>query len=283
MAFFPEGRGIVSRAVRSSLLIVFVALIVIGSRGMRGTDPAPGGSVSVAAAADLQFALKDVLAAFAVHHPEIEVSVTSGSSGNFFAQLENHAPFDVFLSADMDYPRRLIDEGLARPESAFQYAVGHLVLWVPKGSPVNVEKLGIQAVLDPSVQKIAIANPRYAPYGRAAEAALHSLGVYEQIKDRLVLGDNIAQTAQFVDTGSADIGLIALSLALAPELRDRGRYWDVPLDAYPRLEQGGVILNWTDDLESANLLCTFLREPEGKEILQRYGFVLPVAGTLRVP
>jgi molybdate transport system substrate-binding protein len=175
----------------------------------------------------------------------------------------------------MDYPRRLIDEGLARPESAFQYAVGHLVLWVPKQSSIDVEKLGIQAVLDPSVRKIAIANPRHAPYGRSAEAALHSSGVHDRIKDRLVLGDNIAQAAQFVASGTAEIGLIALSLALAPDLRDQGRYWELPLDAYPQLEQGGVILNWAEDLESAHLLCTFLKEPEGKEILHRYGFMLP--------
>jgi molybdate transport system substrate-binding protein len=231
--------------------------------------------VRVAAAADLQPALLEVVAVFERHHPEIEVSVAHGSSGNFYAQLQNRAPFDVFLSADRDYPRRLIDEGLARPESEFQYAVGHLVLWVPNRSPLEVEKLGINAVLEPSVQKIAIANPRYAPYGRAAEAALHSLGVYDQVKDRLVLGDNIGQTAQFVHSGAAEIGLIALSLTLAPNLRNQGRYWEVPSAAYPRLEQGGVILNWAADLESATLLCRFLQEPEGREMLRRYGFYLP--------
>jgi molybdate transport system substrate-binding protein len=273
----PGDQGIVSRAsARIPLLIALAGTVILVSvAGIVRIKPAPKHLVRVAAAADLQFAMRDVLAAFKSHHPDVEVTVTNGSSGIFFAQLENQAPFDVFLSADMDYPRRLIDEGLARPESAFQYAVGHLVLWVPNQSPIDVEKLGIQAVLDPSVRKVVIANPNHAPYGRAAEAALRSSGMYDRIKDRLVLGDNIAQTAQFIDSGAAEIGLIALSLALAPELRERGRYWELPLDAYPRLEQGGVILNWAEDLESANLLCTFLKEPEGKEILHRYGFMLP--------
>jgi molybdate transport system substrate-binding protein len=267
----------VSRAsARLPILIALVlAATIVSAAGFLRNKPAPKHLVRVAAAADLQFAMREVLAAFKSHLPDVEVTVTYGSSGNFFAQLENRAPFDVFLSADMDYPRRLIEKDLARPESAFQYAVGHLVLWVPKQSPIDVEKLGIQAVLDPSVRKVAIANPRYAPYGRAAEAALRSSGVYDRIKDRLVLGDNIAQTAQMVDSGAAEIGLIALSLALAPELRERGRFWELPLDAYPRLEQRGVILNWAEDLESANLLCTFLKEPEAKEILHRYGFMLP--------
>jgi molybdate transport system substrate-binding protein len=138
-----------------------------------------------------------------------------------------------------------------------------------------VEKLGVRALLDPGVRKIAIANPKHAPYGRAAEAALKKLEVYDQVKDRLVLGENVAQAAQFVETGAADAGVIALSLALAPTLREKGKYWEVPLDAYPRLEQGGVILSWARDRQAADALRAFVLGPEGKAVLRRYGFFLP--------
>jgi molybdate transport system substrate-binding protein len=237
--------------------------------------PPARGEVRVAAAADLKFALEDVVKAFRARRPDIDVKVTYGSSGNFFAQLSNRAPFDLYLSADVDYPRKLAQQGLADKQSEFVYAVGHLVVWVPKSSPLAVEKLGAAALRDPSVKKIAIANPRHAPYGRAAEAALKSLGVYDQVKDKLVLGDNVAQTAQFVQSGAADIGIIALSLALAPELREQGRYWEVPLDAHPRLEQGGVILSWAQDRQAAETFRGFLLGDEGKAVLKRYGFFLP--------
>jgi molybdate transport system substrate-binding protein len=231
--------------------------------------------VRVAAAADLKFALDEVVAEFAGGHPGIRVEVTTGSSGNLFAQLSNGAPFDLYLSADVEYPRQLIDAGLAVRESEFVYAVGHLVVWVPRASPLDVQKLGVRALLDPAVRKVAIANPRHAPYGRAALAALKSLGVYEQVRDRLVLGENIQQTAQFVHTGAADAGLLALSLAVAPPLRDEGRYAEVPADAYPRIEQGGVILARAQDREAAEALRTFLTSQEGKAVLHRYGFFVP--------
>jgi molybdate transport system substrate-binding protein len=229
----------------------------------------------VAAAADLKFALDEVVGAFERQHPDIRVKATYGSSGSFFAQLSNEAPFDLFLSADIDYPRKLIEQGKAEKGSEFLYAVGHLVVWVPAASKLDVQKLGIRALADPSVKKVAIANPRQAPYGRAAEAALKKLGVYDDVKGRLVLGENIAQAAQFVESGAADAGVIALSLALAPAMRDTGRYWEVPLDAYPRLEQGGVLLKWAKDPEAAQALLDFLTGGEGRAILKRYGFILP--------
>jgi molybdate transport system substrate-binding protein len=251
-----------------------VSLVAVIS-GCSGTPAGRGRQVRVAAAADLQFALDEVVPEFERRHPDVHVVVTTGSSGNFYAQLSKEAPFDVFLSADVDYPRRLAEQGQADRDSLFVYAIGHLVVWVRNESPLDVKRLGVQAMLEPQVQKIAIANPRYAPYGRAAEAALKKLGLYDRVKDRLVLGDNVAQTAQFVDTGAADVGLIALSFALAPTFRERGRYVEVPADAYPRLEQGGAILKWAEDREAAGALCDFLRSAEGKAILRRYGFFLP--------
>lgn len=228
--------------------------------------------VRVAAAADLRFTMGEIVEAFRQERPAVDVLVTYGSSGNFYAQLSNHAPFDIFFSADVDYPRRLIRDGLAIAESEFLYGVGRLVVWVPRTSPIEVEKLGMQGLLSPSVRKIAIANPRHAPYGRAAEAAMKSMGVYDQVKDRLVFGDSVMQTAQFVDSGGADIGIISGSLALAPPLRDKGRFWEVPIDTYPRREQGGVILSWAQDRAGAEALRDFVLSEGGRAILRRHGF-----------
>ncbi len=239
------------------------------------TSPTAVRQVSVAAAADLKFALDDVVAEFQKSSPMIQVTVTYGSSGNFYSQLSNKAPFDIYFSADIEYPRKLVAAGLAPKDTEFFYAVGQIVVWVPTDSAIDVQKLGIESLAQPSVRKIAIANPAHAPYGRAAEAAMKKLAVYDGIKDKLVLGENIAQTAQFVESGAADIGVIALSLALAPAMRDKGRYWSVPLDAYPKLEQGGVILSWAKDLDATQQFKAIVTGTEGRAILKRYGFVLP--------
>jgi molybdate transport system substrate-binding protein len=239
--------------------------------------PEARGSVAIAAAADLRYALDEIITAFRQGHGGIEITVTYGSSGNFFAQLSNKAPFDLFLSADLEYPRKLVEKGMAAKDTEFQYGVGRIVLWVPNSSTLDLKQLGIRALLDPSVMKLAIANPAHAPYGRAAQAAMQALGVYDQVKDRLVLGENIAQTAQFVSTGAADAGIIALSLALAPGMRGQGRSWEIPLDAYPRLEQGGVILSWAQDPAAAREFRAFMLGPQGRAILSHYGFSMPEA------
>ena len=264
--------------MRSCLKIICVALLTLAAvacadweRSARAGDQ---GTVRVAAAADLKFTMGEIVEAFRREHPAINVSVTYGSSGNFYAQLSNRAPFDIFFSADIDYPRRLIREGRAPADSEFLYGIGRLVVWVPRTSTIDVEKLGIRALLSPSVRRIAIANPRHAPYGRAAEAAMKSLGVYDQVKDRIVLGDSVMQTAQFVDSGGADVGIISHSLAVAPPLSAKGRYWEVPLDAYPRREQGGVILSWAQDRAAAEALRDFVLGESGRAILRRHGFRL---------
>ncbi len=237
--------------------------------------PARAAELTVAAAADLKFALDDLASEFRTNHPGITVKISYGSSGNFYAQLQNLAPFDLFFSADIDYPQKLAAAGHALDTNVFLYAVGRIVVWTPVNSPVDVEQLGIQSLLAPSVKKVAIANPRHAPYGVAAVAALKSLKAYDQVEPRLVLGENIAQTAQFVQSGAADIGIIALALAIAPQMRDAGRYWEVPLDAYPRMDQGGLILNWTKEPAAARAFRDFVLGEHGREVLKRYGFFLP--------
>jgi len=234
--------------------------------------PKTARQLRIAAASDLKFALADIVSAFERLHPEASVTVTYGSSGNFFAQLSNEAPFDLFLSADIAYPRQLVEQGRGIPSSDFAYATGHLVLWVPKDSVLDVEKKGIEIVRDVTLQKIAVANPRTAPYGRAAVAALQSLGVYDDVEERLVYGENVAQTAQMVESGGADAGMIALSLAVSPVLRDKGRFWQIPESAHPPIEQGGVILTWAKDAGLAGAFRDYLLSGAGADILRQFGF-----------
>jgi len=231
--------------------------------------------VRVAAAGYTKFALDETVEAFRPQHPKIDVRVTYGSSGNFYAQLSNQAPYDMFLSADLEYARRLVREGRAAPNSEFLYGVGRLVLWVSRRSSIDVEMRGMDALQDPLVRKVAIANPAFAPYGRAAVTAMKNLGVYDKIKDRLVYGDSVMQAFQFVESSAADIGIVSHSLALAPQLRDKGRLWEIPLDAYPRQEQGGVILSWAQNRAAADALRNFMLSDDGKIILRRYGFETP--------
>src|SRR5260370_10510580 len=164
------------------VLFLVAGLSTAAAGYQRPAEAAETRTLHVAAAADLKFALTDSVTAFERQNPDVKVEVTYGSSGNFYSQLSSRAAFALFLSADLDSPRRLVEQGLAAHHSEFSYAVGGLVLWVRTASPIAVEK-GIEALLDPSVRKIAIANPRHAPYGRAAEAAMKKLGVYETVKD----------------------------------------------------------------------------------------------------
>jgi molybdate transport system substrate-binding protein len=234
--------------------------------------PAAKHELRIAAAADLRFALDELVSAFKAGHPESEITVTPGSSGNLFAQLSNEAPFDLFLSADIEYPRKLIEQGQGVKGSEFEYATGHLVLWATNESPFDIAGRGIDVVRDEAVEKIALANPRTAPYGRAAVAALKNLGVYDAVESRLVYGENVAQTAQMVESQGADLGIIALSLALSPPLRDMGKYWPVPADSHPPIVQGGVVLRWTQDAALARAFRDFLVSVEGQAILRRFGF-----------
>ncbi len=231
--------------------------------------------IVVAAAADMSAALPQLAAAY-TNKTGQTVKLSLGSSGNLTNQIRNGAPFDVFFSADEQYPQQLIAEGLAAQDTLYRYAVGRLVLWVPSDSPLDLSKLGVKALLDPSVKKISIANPATAPYGRAAEATLRHFGIYDQVAGRLVIGENVSQAAQFVESGNAQAGLIALSHALAPALKDKGRYWTVPLDAYPTLNQAAVVLSRSKQPDAARKFLDFLRSPEAASLLSSYGFSVPV-------
>ena len=231
----------------------------------RRTEPH---KLTIAAAADLNFALGEISLKFRATHPDVDLQMAYGSSGNFYTQIRNQAPFDVFLSADVEYPRKLVQDGIGARDSLFVYAEGRIVVWVPASSPLDPAT----ALRAASVRHVAIANPQHAPYGRAAEAALRSLGVYDGVAGKLVLGENVTQALEFVQSGAADVGIVALSLALAPPVRGQGRYWEVPGAAYPKIEQGGVILK---DSTAAREFRSFLLDEVGRRILKKYGFSLP--------
>jgi molybdate transport system substrate-binding protein len=224
----------------------------------------------VAAAADLQFAMQDVAARFQKETGKT-VKLIYGSSGNFFQQIQNGAPFDIFFSANLDYPKKLEAAGLAEPGSYYQYARGKIVIWVPKESKIDLST-GMQALLDPSVKKIAIANPLHAPYGQAAVAAMRKGNVYEKVKDKFVLGENISQAASFVASGSAEVGILALSLALSPNMKDNGRYAEIPTDEYPPIEQACVILGSSRNKDTARQFLSFFKKPATTDLLKSYGF-----------
>ena len=225
--------------------------------------------VNVAAASDLNFAIKEIIQDFE-HNTGHKVRLTLGSSGNFYAQIVNGAPFDVFLSADLNYPKQLEQGGYALSGSTFVYGVGRIALWAPAGSQLNFEKEGMQALAGPSVKKIAIANPEHAPYGRAAVAAMKAANVYERVKSKLVMGENISQAAQFVQSGAADIGVIAVSIAVSAPMRSAGRHWVIPENSYPRMEQGAVLLKRAG--AGARAFHEWLRGPQARSVFERYGF-----------
>jgi len=228
----------------------------------------------VAAAADLSVALQEIADGYQ-KQSGVQLKLSFGASGALTQQIQNGAPFDLFFSADMDYPRQLIAAGAADQASLYQYAVGKLVLWVPADSPLDLDLKGINALLDPSVKKIAVANPQHAPYGRAAVAALKHAGVYDRVADRLVLGENVAQAAQFVESGNAQAGFVALAHAVAPAMRGKGKYWEVPADFYPPLVQGVVVLSHSQHKKEAADFLEYIKTKDAAELLRRYGFTLP--------
>jgi molybdate transport system substrate-binding protein len=236
-----------------------------------------GQEISVAAAADLQFAMEDIAARFQKETGKT-VKPIYGSSGNFFQQIQNGAPFDVFFSANLDYPTRLEVAGLTEPGSYYQYARGKIVIWAPSDSKLDLSS-GLKALLDPSVKKIAIANPQHAPYGQAAVAAMQQENIYDKVKDKFVLGENISQTASFVVSGAADVGIVALSLAVSPNMKNKGRYAEVPAGEYPPIEQACVILRSSKNKEVARQFVTFVKTPAIQDVLRSYGFDVPAGLT----
>jgi molybdate transport system substrate-binding protein len=256
---------VAARVKKIGLLILALALFALAVHAEQ---------ITVAAAADLNYALKDLAARFE-HQTGNKVTLSFGASGSFYSQIQSGAPYDVFFSADMDYPRKLAAAGLVESSSLRVYAIGHLVLWVPKSSTLDPQKLKMELLLQPTVRRIAIANPQHAPYGRAATAALEHFGLKDKVVNKLVLGENISQAAQFVQSGNAQAGLIALSLAMSPAMKDAGKYWELPADAYPEMQQGVAILLSSKHRQAAQAFIDYISSSEGAAVLQQYGFRVP--------
>nr|WP_298146795.1 molybdate ABC transporter substrate-binding protein [uncultured Pseudomonas sp.] len=229
---------------------------------------------NVAAAANMQFALEEIAARFHADSGD-SVKLVFGSSGNLYRQISEGAPFQLFLSADEDYVQQLVAAGKTVDEGAL-YALGRIVLMVPKGSPVAVDGQlqSLKAALAAGqVEKFAIANPQHAPYGRLAEQALRHAGLWDALQDKLVLGENIAQAAQFATSGNAQGGIIAYSLALAPGVAKRGEFALIAQNWHQPLRQRMVLLKHAD--ATAEAFYHYLQQPTAQAIMSKYGFDIP--------
>lgn len=244
---------------------LFSALLIMVCRQSEAAEP-----ITIAAAADLRFAMDDLVKAFNQEYPDTKVSVIFGSSGNLYQQIVNQASFQIFFSADVAYARKLDSLKLTtgRPQL---YAIGHLVLW---SSQADVSK-GIQILVSDKVKKIAIANPAVAPYGKRAVESLSHYGIYEKVIDKIVKGENVSQAAQFVLTGNAEAGIIALSLALSSEMMNKGKYTLLDEASYSRLEQAYVILKSAGTDSEVMKFVKFLDSGQARKIFIKYGFKLP--------
>ncbi|HTO02902.1 MAG TPA: molybdate ABC transporter substrate-binding protein [Opitutus sp.] len=230
--------------------------------------PAP--TLSIAAASNLVYVLDELTTAFRVVEPQVAITVATGASGSLVAQIQNGAPFDVFLSADLIYPQSLVDRGHANAKTLTTFATGRLVLWTTK----TAIKLGsIEDVLrNRTVRRIAVANPDTAPYGHAAKSVLEQLGLWNEVQPKVVLGETITQTAQFVETGNADVGFVALSLVLSPKLKNRGQWMAVPHALYSPVAQGAVITRKGSRNAAAARFLRFLHSDAAREIFIRFGY-----------
>lgn len=281
---------------KRQFLVVLLALAAIVGSGCaargggasdsgNGGEPPGGGAgsgtssarVRVAAASDLKPALDEIVRAFNSTNTgtELNVVTTYGSSGNFYAQITNGAPFDLFLSADSTYPDRLVADGRGTVTDTFRYATGRLAIYSTRISGEELERRGLASLSDPAVRKIAIANPDHAPYGRAAVEAMTSVDLYEPLKSRLVFGENVAQTAEFALSGAADAGIIALSLAMTPQLTDRGHHVEVAATLHGSLAQSGLVIKSAKNSEGARRFAEFITSDEGQRILAEKGFGPP--------
>jgi len=259
------------RSLPLNAALTLLWLAIVPARPLRAAE------IRLVAASDLNFVLKELLPQFE-HQTGDRVKLSLGSSGSFYAQIRNGAPFDLFLSADSSHARELEKAGIAESGSTFVYAYGQLALWVLKDSPLDIAKPGLGFLAEPEVRRVAIATPKHAPYGRAAMAALEHFGVVGHVRGKLVLGESVLQAAQFVQTGGADVGIIALSLALSPAMLEAGRLRQVPADSYPKIEQAGVVLRGArarGAQAAAQALADWIRGPRGRTLLERYGFMLP--------
>jgi len=238
---------------------------------LAASGAAQAGKITIAAAADLKFAMGEIVTAFQKANPGEAVDVIYGSSGKFHTQIQQDAPYDLYFSADIKFPQELAKAGLAA-SAVKPYAFGRIVLW---SSTQDASKMTLASLTDPRIARIAIANPKHAPYGKRAEEALRSAGVWDKVEAKLVYGENIAHTAQFVQTGNAQAGIIALALAVNPELASKGGYWLIPDTLHEPLEQGFIITQRAAANPLAKRFADYMGGKAARAVMVKYGFVLP--------
>jgi len=245
---------------------IFLTVITL----LAGFSAAAAEPLTVAVAADLKFAMAELTALFERNNPGSKVVVINGSSGKFYQQITNGAPFDLYFSADIEYPKKLKDAGLTASDVK-PYAFGRLVLW----STTRDVSRGLPLLADEKVRKVAIANPKHAPYGMRAQDCLAYYGLLDKIAGKLVFGDNVSHAMQFAEAGAADAAIIAFSLVMAPSMKDKGNYYLIDERSHPPLEQGYVVLKRALGNPDAARFATFIASKEARAIFVRYGFRLP--------
>jgi len=247
-------------------LVFAVALLAVGM-----THSAEE-RLRIAAASDLRYALAEIVEVFRAEHPDARIDVIYGSSGKFHTQIRHGAPFDLYFSADIAYAQALHEQRLTASPPKL-YAIGHIVLWSPNPQLARIPLAELPGRAD--IRKFAIANPDHAPYGQRAREALEHQGVWESMRPRLVMGDNIAHTAQFIASGAADAGIIALSLAKSPALGNEGAWTLIPPEWHKPLEQAYVITSRAEDNPLAAAFARHTESPAARTVMRRYGFALP--------
>ena len=242
-------------------------LVIVGLT----SSPAYAEKITIAAAADLKFAMDEIVTAFNRSHTGNEVQVVYGSSGKFHTQIQQGGPYDLYFSADIAYPRELAKQGLAASEVK-SYGVGRIVLW---SSEMDAAKMTLASLGDPKIHRIAIANPKHAPYGKRAEEALRAAGLWDKVQSKLVFGENISQAAQYVQSGNAEVGIIALALVLNPELLKKGGYYLVPENLHHPLEQGFIVTRRGAGKPLARQFAEYMGSKPVRGVMTKYGFALP--------
>jgi len=227
-----------------------------------------GATITVAAAADLRFVLQDLTALYEKEYPQDKLKFIYGASGNFYNQIRAGYPIDVFMSADTHFPELLYKQGLSYKPRA--YAVGKLALFTTKNIDVDNPKLAFL-----KAQKVAIASPRVAPYGVAGISTLHCYHVYNDVKDKIIFGENIIQTTQFVASKNADVGLVSYSLILAPQLHSKGKFYLIPQACYKPIVQSAAVIKATKDKNAAMRFFNFLYSQEAIAIWKSFGYGIP--------
>ena len=229
--------------------------------------------IKIVAASDLIYALNDIKKAYLATHPNSKISISFGSSGKAYTQILHSAPYDIYFSANMDYVERLYKRGLTIGKPKV-YAYGRIGLWIPLSKGIDA-KGGINTLLNPNIKKISIANPKHAPYGKAAKEALESQNIYNKIKNKLIFGENVSQAVQFAISGACDAVVAPLSLAISKPLRDKGSFYLFPNSWHKPIIQGYALLKRASNNSLAKSFIDFVGSKESREIFKRYGFRIP--------